>query len=60
MKRNPNPYVVVLNPGTDQEDIWSDHATHAQAIKGLMDAKDAGESADILKRLDDGTLTTEF
>ena len=54
---NPNPWVVVTNPGTDKEDIWADFPTHRAAVAALADAE---EGADVMKRLDDGTLTTEF
>lgn len=54
---NPNPWVIVTNPGTDEEDIWADFPTHRAAVAALADAE---EGADVMKRLDDGTLTTEF
>lgn len=54
---NPNPWVIVTNPGTDDEDIWADFPTHRAAVAALADAEDG---ADVMKRLDDGTLTTEF
>jgi hypothetical protein len=56
-KENPNPWVIVINPGTDNEDIWADFPTFRAALEEL---KEADEGADILTRLDDGTLTTEF
>lgn len=55
--RNPNPYVVVTNPGQDNQDIWGDYPNYKQAIAAL---NEADEPSDIMKRLDDGTLTTEF
>jgi len=54
---NPYPWVIVTNPGTDDEGIFSDHATYAEARKN---AKECDEEWDIMRRLDDGTLTTEF
>lgn len=60
MQRNPKPFVVVTNPGTDTEEIWSDHPTFAQARKALAKAQHEAGSADVMRRLDDGTLTTEF
>lgn len=53
---NPNPWVLVNNPGQDDEDIVADFPTFAEAVTAK---KEAGEG-DIMKRLDDGTLTTEF
>ena len=55
--RNPNPWVVVTNPGTDLEDIWADFPTHRAAVAALAQAE---QGADVMKRRDDGTLTTEF
>ena len=52
---NPNPWVLVNNAGQDDEDIVADFSTFAEAVT----AKREGEG-DIMKRLDDGTLTTEF
>lgn len=54
---NPNPWVIVTNPGQDDEDIWADFCNYMAAISGL---KEAPEGAQIMRRLDDGTLTTEF
>jgi hypothetical protein len=53
---NPNPWVLVNNPGQDDEDIVADFSTFAEAV---IAKNEAGEG-DIMKRLDDGTLTTEF
>ena len=54
---NPRPWVIVTNPGQDVEDIWSDHESYAAALAALPHAE---EGADVMKRLDDGTLTTGF
>ncbi len=54
---NPNPWVIVTNPGTDEEDVWADFPTYRAAVATLADAD---EGADIMKRLDSGELTTEF
>lgn len=53
---NPNPWVLVANPGEDHEDIIADFPGFAEATAAQ---KDAGEG-DVMRRLDDGTLTTEF
>jgi pectate lyase len=58
-RHNPKPYVVVTNAGTDSEHIWSDHATYEAAVRETTNAKHSEGSADVMKRLDNGTLTTE-
>jgi hypothetical protein len=55
--RNPNPWVIVTNPGQDDEDIFADFATFAEAVAELPEAD---EGAQVMKRREDGTLTTEF
>lgn len=54
---NPNPWVVVINAGTDEEDIWGDYPSFREAVAAV---DELDESADVMKRLNDGTLTTEF
>jgi hypothetical protein len=54
--RNPNPWVVVSDPGSDEENIVEDFATHAAALRCKRD----NPGSDVMRRLDDGTLTTEF
>lgn len=54
--KNPNPWVVVTDPGTDQEDILADFRTATQARQFMR----AHPDTDLMKRLDDGSLTTEF
>jgi hypothetical protein len=54
---NARPFVIVTNAGTDTEKVDSDFPTHAAAVAALTDAD---EGADVMKRLPDGTLTTEF
>jgi len=59
--KNPNPWVVVYAAGTDDEDIWSDHATYADATSECnQQTGHDGEGWDIMKRLDNGVLTTEY
>ena len=53
---NPNPWVLVANPGEDQEDIIADFGRFADAVAAQ---KEAGEG-DVMKRLDNGVLTAEF
>ena len=53
---SPNAWVLVNNPGQDDEDIVADFPTFAEVVAAQ---KEAGEG-DIMKRLDDGRLTTEF
>ncbi len=57
---NPYPYVVVRNPGTDYEDEVADFATFKEAAMFYTVEQDPFEHWDVMKRLDDGTLTTEF
>jgi len=54
---NPNPWVVVVNPGTDDESIWGDFPTYREALAAMAEA-DYG--ADVMRRRNDGMLTTEF
>ena len=53
---NPSPWVLVGNAGTDVEDIVNDYATYAQAVSAQI----AHGQGDVMKRLGNGTLTTEF
>ena len=54
--KNPYPYVVVRNAGGEDEDIVEDFPTWKKACEFML-----GEpGTDLMKRLDDGTLTTEF
>ena len=57
--RNPKPWVVVTHAGTDLEDIWNDYSTFAEASTALKEM-DGDDGADIMKRLDDGILTTDY
>jgi hypothetical protein len=60
-KHNPFPFVIVTSPGQDGEYFWNDYATFKEAKANLREAKDStGEKCDIMRRLDDGRLTTEF
>ncbi len=54
---NPNPWVVVTKRGQDEEDIWGDFPTYKEAVAALAQP---GEEASVMRRLDDGTLTTEY
>lgn len=47
-------------PGTDAEDVWSDHYTFKAALKELERCGGTDNGFDLMKRLPDGTLTTEF
>lgn len=53
---NPKPYVVVRNPGQDDEDIVDDFKTDSAARKFMRN----NPGTDLMKRLADGTLTTDF
>lgn len=54
------PWVVVTNAGTDDEAVWANCETLAGAIKQCDEAGGRDNGFDVMKRLDDGTLTTEF
>jgi len=53
----PKRWVIVTDPGTDQQDIWSEHATFKEAKK---QQNNVPGPSDIMKREANGTLTTEF
>lgn len=53
-------WVIVENAGTDAEDVWSDHHSFRAALKELDQCGGTQAGFDLVKRLPDGTLTTEF
>jgi hypothetical protein len=53
-------WVIVENAGTDAEDVWSDHAAFDEAMREMRSCGGADFGFDLMKRLPDGTLTTEF
>ena len=53
-------WVVVENAGEDNEDIWADFNTYAAAIRELKECGGRENGFDIMKRLANGMLTTEF
>lgn len=53
-------WVIVENAGTDAEGIWGDHHTVKAALKELESCGGTDNGFDLMKRLPDGTLTTEF
>lgn len=57
---NPNPWVVVTNAGTDEEDIWADFQLYESAVKECRECGGRDNGFDVMKRLDDGTLTTDY
>jgi hypothetical protein len=52
------PWVVVVNAGTADQTISKEVPTCAAALLHRSSLKDP--SADVMKRLPEGTLTTEF
>ncbi|NJA90230.1 hypothetical protein HCX48_13495 [Rhodocyclus tenuis] len=61
---NPAPWVVYRNYATDEEDFVADFATFREACQftnqeGEID-DDGNSDLEILRRLNDGTLTTEY
>lgn len=58
---NPKPWVVVENAGTDNENLVIDFATFREACNWIdRNYTDDDCPADIMRRNDDGTLTTEY
>ena len=58
---NPNPWVVVENAGTDNENLVIDFATFREASNYVdRNYTDDDCPADIMRRRDDGILTTEY
>ncbi|MDY0331141.1 MAG: hypothetical protein RBR52_11695 [Thiomonas sp.] len=54
-------WVLAIAAGTDAQAVWSEHRTLEAAIKEAWRWQRAGLSdLDVMKRLPDGTLTTEF
>ena len=53
-------WVVVTDAGTDQESIYNDYPSFGSAQIGLKELDHHLGGSDIMKRLGDGTLTTEF
>lgn len=56
---DPQPWVVVVHPGKPEENIISGFSYYIDAIRYMEDSIQ-GEDAVIMKRLDGGTLTTEW
>jgi hypothetical protein len=55
------PWCVVTDPGTDAEYVEAtQHPTREEAQHWVNEARKAGIPADVMKRLTDGSLTTEF
>jgi len=60
-EHNPNPWVVVEFPGTDREQIVIDYPTAREAFRFVERNYTEDEcDVDVMKRRDDGVLTTEF
>lgn len=54
-------WVLAIAAGTDEQAVWSEHRTLEDAIKEAWRWQRAGFSdLDVMKRREDGTLTTEF
>ena len=53
---NPYPSVVVTNPGQDDEDVVGDFSIEREARVFMRDQP----GTDLMKRLSNGVLTTEF
>jgi hypothetical protein len=57
---NPNPWVVVEKAGTEEEDVFEDFRSFELAVAACNENGGMKNGFDVMKRLDDGTLTTEF
>lgn len=57
---NLKPWVVVENVGTDEQYIWAEFEMYVSAVKECRNSGGRDNGFDVMKRLDDGTLTTEF
>lgn len=53
------PWAVVLNPGDDDEEVWSEHVTFGEALR-VRKTFGKDQRVDVMKRRPDGSLTTEF
>jgi hypothetical protein len=62
--RNPRPWVVVENAGTDDESIRGDFGKYREAMRAIENWYYADElenmNVQLMRRNDDGTLTTEY
>lgn len=62
MKTTAKNYVVVSNPGTDKQAIefefWGPKSAYECADR--MNVEEGVDIYDTMKRLDDGTLTSDF
>ncbi|MBB1073628.1 hypothetical protein HUU62_04295 [Rhodoferax sp. 4810] len=58
--RTVKAYVVVVNPGMNDQREDSEFANREQANKYCASLCVENIEADVMKRLPDGTLTTEF
>ena len=56
IQRNPKPWVVIRHPGEDDEDIINEFFSVIEARKCIHDHP----GSDLMKRLNNGQLTTEY
>lgn len=54
------PWAVLQHPGTDDEEIYAVCATFVIACDYVDKLVSQGSTADVVKRLPDGSITTEF
>jgi hypothetical protein len=54
------PYVIVANPGFDDEFVVSEHATYEEACEAKRHDPSSDFDTDVMKRRADDSLTTEF
>lgn len=60
VKQIQHPWVVVTDPGTDRQCIHDDYPSFGSANIALKELNYESGGADIMKRQEDGSLTTEF
>ena len=53
-----NPWVVVVNAGANNQSVVHESPSFTAALQHWQDLLDP--TADVMKRLPDGTLTTEY
>jgi hypothetical protein len=54
------PWVIVENAGACLEGVWGEYETFKAALEDMKNCGGRDEGFDLMKRLPDGSLTTEF
>lgn len=53
-------WIVVWAAGTSRETVWSEHETFLGALVEFERCGESEEGFDVMRRLPDGTMTTEY